>query len=315
MWRWKKKALSTVVTISITVAALYFLLNDEIILRLRELWPELKWHWIALSIAIGPLAQYARAWRFSILVTGRADLPSFPMFQVAVYLNFFNYVLPFRIGEISFPLLVKRYFGQNMAKSTGILLIVRVLDLLIVVAIGSLALMFINNEAGPVSGALLLFATIVAFSIIVAFALLKGRYFTFEIRNSGIQKLYSELSEGAVTVFERHRILPYMIATVVLWVTIFSICHFSFLTVTDTVSLDVSILSGAAATASFALPVNGIAGIGPTQAAWVAAAYFAGHEWALSVASAIVFGAIILVNALLQAAVVAVLPTAQSARA
>ena len=40
--------------------------------------------------------------------------------------------------------------------------------------------------------------------------------------------------------------------------------------VVDTVPAMAAVLGGAASSLAFALPINGIAGIGPTQAAWVA---------------------------------------------
>ena len=55
---------------------------------------------------------------------------------------------------------------------------------------------------------------------------------------------------------------------------------------------------------AFALPVNGIAGIGPAQAAWVAATTWAGVPWDDAVISApLALHAVVLTSALVLGAV------------
>jgi hypothetical protein len=56
-------------------------------------------------------------------------------------------------------------------------------------------------------------------------------------------------------------------------------------------------LGAAAGNIAFALPINGIAGIGPAQAAWVAATTWAGVPWDDAIASALALHAVVLVNA------------------
>jgi hypothetical protein len=57
-------------------------------------------------------------------------------------------------------------------------------------------------------------------------------------------------------------------------------------------------LGAAAGNVAFALPVNGVAGIGPPQAAWVAATTRAGVPWDDAVVSALALHAVVLANAL-----------------
>ena len=69
--------------------------------------------------------------------------------------------------------------------------------------------------------------------------------------------------------------------------------------VTDTISPAAAMLGGAAGNLAFALPVNGIAGLGPAQAAWVLAVVQAGAPLADAKVSALALHAVVLVNALL----------------
>src|SRR5262249_25553716 len=69
--------------------------------------------------------------------------------------------------------------------------------------------------------------------------------------------------------------------------------------VVDTVSPNAALLGAAAGNLAFALPVNGIAGLGPAQAAWVWATVWAGVPQSDAVLSALALHAVALSNALL----------------
>jgi hypothetical protein len=76
--------------------------------------------------------------------------------------------------------------------------------------------------------------------------------------------------------------------------------------VVATVSPAAAMLGAAAGNVAFALPVNGIAGIGPAQAAWVAATTRAGVPWDDAVVSALALHAVVLTNALVLGALATV---------
>jgi hypothetical protein len=68
--------------------------------------------------------------------------------------------------------------------------------------------------------------------------------------------------------------------------------------VVATVSPGAAMLGAAAGNVAFALPINGIAGIGPSQAAWVAATTSVGVPWDDAVVSALALHAVVLMNAI-----------------
>lgn len=80
-----------------------------------------------------------RAHRFSVLTRAAGLEITTPAVAIQVFLN---RITPFRLGEISLPLLLRRHAGADLASSLVVLVFVRLLDLAIVVwAIGlSLAL-------------------------------------------------------------------------------------------------------------------------------------------------------------------------------
>ena len=68
--------------------------------------------------------------------------------------------------------------------------------------------------------------------------------------------------------------------------------------VVHTVAPVAAMLGAAACNIAFALPVNGIAGIGPAQAAWVVAVTQAGVPWDDAVLSSLALHAVVLSNVL-----------------
>ena len=80
------------------------------------------------AFLIVPVVQWLRAWRFALLMSGSSRLPDRDMVRAATLLNFFNFLLPFRVGEASFPIMMKRRYGMDYARATGILVLVRLMD-------------------------------------------------------------------------------------------------------------------------------------------------------------------------------------------
>lgn len=62
-----------------------------------------------------------------------------PTLRLSSWHNLMNNLLPMRSGEVSFPLLMRRYYGLSPMQSVPVLLWFRLLDLQVVVLIGLLA--------------------------------------------------------------------------------------------------------------------------------------------------------------------------------
>ena len=62
-------------------------------------------------------------------------LPGWPLVRIAFQLNFLNFALPFRLGELGYPVMMRRAYGQPLAARLGVLLLARLFDLFTVGAI------------------------------------------------------------------------------------------------------------------------------------------------------------------------------------
>ena len=90
---------------------------------------------LLFALLLVPLIQWLRAWRFGLMMSGSPQRPERLLIRTAVLLNLFNYLLPFRVGEASFPILMKRHYGMDYSRAAGILILVRLMDACTVVAL------------------------------------------------------------------------------------------------------------------------------------------------------------------------------------
>lgn len=286
-----KRWTSVVVSIVVSAALIALLLRGETLGDVRRILPEIRWEYAVAAILVGPLVQYLRAWRFERLMFGKAGAPTFAMFRITTYLNFFNYVLPFRIGEASFPVLMKREYGESFANTLGLLLLVRVGDLIIVIGLGGLALMITGPKltvalgGALLAGALVMLGGLLVMPVSAAGALGRRLGSHAELFLSGLLSLSRQ----------RDR-LPFVLLTTALWLVQFAASYLCLLAFGAGFDYLQGIIAGAAATLSFSLPINGIAGIGPAQAAWAYALDILGVDFGLAVGSAILFGVVIFVS-------------------
>lgn len=109
--------------------------------RLLAPWAEMPAGRLALALALVALSYLLRALR--IYDYFRADLVG--RFAATARLSFLhnaaNNLLPMRLGEAAFPLLMQRYFGKGWLASGVSLLWIRLLDLHFVLLVGILALL------------------------------------------------------------------------------------------------------------------------------------------------------------------------------
>ena len=75
-----------------------------------------------------------------------------------------------------------------------------------------------------------------------------------------------------------------------------------------------ALTAGASANLAFALPITGIAGLGPAQAAWATALNLAGTGWDTAIATALAGHAIVLTGALVLGGIALVLPAPEGNR-
>ena len=107
---------------------------------LLSAWTSMPADTLALAVALVALSYIARAVRIYdyFIEETRGQFPA--TLRLSLLHNTANNLLPMRAGEAAFPLLMKRYFGQSLARSGLSLFWIRLLDLHLVGLVALIAL-------------------------------------------------------------------------------------------------------------------------------------------------------------------------------
>jgi hypothetical protein len=252
---------------------------------------------VLAAFALAALVQWLRAWRFAVMLTGRLALPGVALTRIAFQLNFWNFVLPLRLGELSFPVLMKRHLGHDLLHSGGVLLLARLFDLATVGAIllGAAAAL----DVWPGAGRALLVLGALGLGLAplgLAIGGLALRPWLAQLPRIG--NAAAKLTAGLDAIGGYGAGLTAVGLSLAIWLALGLTAILVAGAVVATVSPAAAILGGAAGNIAFALPINGIAGLGPPQAAWVAATTWVGVPWDDAVVSALALHAVVLANAI-----------------
>lgn len=128
----------------IAVVAAYFWIL-EVFWGWKQLlapWQSISYLTILAAVMLLALTYFIRAWR--IYDYFRADIAGNYALTLKLTLlhNVLNNLLPARSGEVSFPLLMKRYFQVSLTRSTATLLWLRFMDLHTILLLGAGSLYF-----------------------------------------------------------------------------------------------------------------------------------------------------------------------------
>jgi hypothetical protein len=300
-FRW---LLAALLAAAVSAACLWLLLTPQILAALGRLVTEASPLPVLAAFALVALVQWLRAWRFAVMTTGRLALPGAALTRIAFQLNFWNFVLPLRLGELSYPVLMKRHLGYGLLHSTGVLLIARLFDLATVGAIlaGAAAALDAWPDAWRIAFALAALALALApLGLMLAGLALRPHL----ARLPRIGDATRRLTAGFDAIGGHAAGLTAVGLSLAIWLVFGVAAILVAGAVAATVPPAAAMLGAAAGNVAFALPINGIAGIGPPQAAWVAATTRAGVPWDDAVVSALALHAVVLTNALVLGAAAA----------
>lgn len=236
--------------------------------------------------------QWIRAWRLSIFSTGQATLPDMDFVAVAGQLNFYSFLVPYRMGDLSYPVLAKKLLGHPLAKAAAVLLATRLLDLAAVTSI------FLG--IGAILGAFRGLSGQLAFAASAGLVIAPLAVFPFIaiiMRTLSRQARLASIVRALQYCADLRSFLPVYLLGYAIWVQ-FALAAFLCARAAD---LQIgAVTAGFGSTASnvaFALPISGIAGLGPSQAAWVVALQSVGVDVHAALVSAMAFYLVTLASA------------------
>lgn len=245
-----------------------------------------------LAGALIASVQWVRAWRLSIFSTGQTTLPDMDFVAVAAQLNFYSFLVPYRMGDLSYPVLAKKVLGHSISKAAAVLLATRLLDLAAVTSL-FLGIGAILDAFEGLAGQLALAAATGLVIAPVAGAPFIATFIRAINHNARLAFLTHALEHCA----EFRSFLPVYLLGYAIWI-LFALAAFLC---ARAAGLDIgAVAAGFGSTASniaFALPISGIAGLGPSQAAFVLAVQSVGVDAYAALVSALAFYLVTLASA------------------
>jgi Lysylphosphatidylglycerol synthase TM region len=283
----------------VTAAALWLFVTPQTTAALTGVFANGKQWPLGVAFALSAGIQWLRAWRFAIMTRGDLALPDAQLVRIAFQLNFFNFILPFRLGELSYPVQMHRIYGQPLLNAAGVLILARLFDLATVSAI-MLAAAAVLGLAGSSAGMAAFWVAASALAITPGALVLLGRAARpFIMRLPWLAGIAEPLGAGIDALSTRRARFAVIGLSFAVWLTFGALAILTADAVVDSVTPAVALLGASAGNLAFALPINGIAGLGPSQAAWVGAVSQAGVPWEDAVVSALTLYSISLASALL----------------
>jgi hypothetical protein len=273
----------------------WYLLTPEVVRELKSVTANASWPMLALATVLTAFVQWLRAWRFSIMTNDALAFPGWPLVRIAFQLNFLNFTLPFRLGELGYPMMMRRAYGQPIAGALGVLLLARLFDLLTVGAIFAFLAATLGLGGSPI-GSLMLGLLAAALGL-APIALVYGARALQKYVPAG--NSFATKLEPALGALGAHRSqLAAIVLSFAIWLVFGGLAALAARAVTQQVAPAIAMLGAAAGNIAFALPVNGIGGLGASQAAWAAAVSWAGAPWSDAVISAFALYTVTLFGAL-----------------
>lgn len=232
------------------------------------------------SLLVAATTQALRAWRLSVLLGHPISLP---LVGLVARHQFWANLLPFRAGEAALPVFLKISYKIPLVQGAMMLLVLRVYDLGMIVALGGVVagvMLWSAPWFAPAAPWVLTLGVCATMCLFIAPWIAQGF-----LSLPWLQKIKS-LLEGLTALTPSHQ-RRLVWTTLWVWVSVLAAYALAFQAVGISLTAAEAIISGAAGALAFALPINGLAGVGPFEAAITATLSSLGYDASLSLSAAI----------------------------
>jgi uncharacterized membrane protein YbhN (UPF0104 family) len=273
--RWGRLQLSILVFLGLIAGVQYGFGWESVLAP----WRQLPWERIAVAALLVLLSYVVRTLRvvafFAVELQGR-----FPVaLRLMLLHNLWNTLMP-TVGELSFPILMQRYFTISLTRSLPALLWLRLLDLYVVVSLALVSSM-LNRDSWWLAALLIVLLTL-AIPLIYRWLPRSIGYFERKLRGVLKEKL-SEVRQALPTSWQLLMVSSWW--TLVNWTMKLAVCAW-IIQQFVAINFGQSLLGAIGGELTSVLPVYSIAGAGTYEAGVVAALVLADidHQEALKTA-------------------------------
>ena len=287
-----KKLLKLVIAVIITLASLWLLFQQISPSDILNTMQQIPLSLILIGFLLFTASLWVRAWRFQVLFQNA--LAFRPLFAVTCMHNILISLLPFRIGELSFPYLLKRRL--TFTRALAVLAVGRIFDLIamcVYFLIGLWVLLTVLPQDVRAAGKYAIWFTIavlVALYVVLVhlkpfLAKRRGRHGM--VTNRILAELHAVLD--GIAVLKERGVLSQVIFSSALfwglqfawsWVVFRSMLHASFWGIVVGTTLPI---------VSTAIPIQGIAALGTFEVVWTLVFIALGVEKSVAIATGFAF--------------------------
>ena len=199
--------------------------------------------------------------------------------------QFFGRIIPFKVGDLSLPFLLKKYCGSKIEQGSGTLLAVRFFDATVML----LSFLLCTVLAIGKSAASVLYVGGAAFIIIAVSPFFAGRIISGLKRNFPKNRIigFAENIRISLSRLSSKDFFALLTATVALWIFIYLSMHFVAIAFGIEITFIRTVSASFLASAAALLPINGLGGFGVTETGWAAGFIMMGAERSVALASGI----------------------------
>lgn len=291
----------TLVAVAVTGATLWFFVA---LVDLDLAWQALRGADLGLVAAAAVLLGLTLAVRSARLALAIQQRLQFVLVHIMAVFVFLVGLLPAKVGEFSLPLLLRGRLGVGLSYGLGVLVLLRVYDLLFLAVAGGILVLVYWEALGLPAVTPWLAATGALAALAMALALpVLARLLMIVVppalrRRKKVMALVDNLMAAATTLTPARHVML-LLWTTALWLVLYTGFHAVSMALDATPGWPASVLAGVAASFAFALPINGVANLGPFQLAWVAVMVPLGVPIeAAATAAFLAHGVALIVNAL-----------------
>ena len=289
----KKNIFKILITIIFTVLLLYLIFKKIDLQVTIETFKSINTFTILFPFFLYTLSHFFRGLRCYFIL--EKQVPFRKMINIVFVHNFFNSVLPLRLGELSYIYLLKKESIEG-TKSLFTLGVIRLFDLLSIFIFFSLALLFttLNNSVFNIFMLIsfliiLLVLILVIFFRTIIFNFIKNIHSSTKI--TFIQKALAKLIETLqhFGVLKSKKNLVYILITSILvWLFALSTGYF-IVSPFINISFFVVVIGLCFTMLTYILPIQGFMGFGTTEGAWALVLIFFGFSSELAIATGFIF--------------------------
>jgi glycosyltransferase 2 family protein len=258
-----------IISIVVTFVLMYFLLSFISFSDLKDSILKLSLPFILLALFFYLSAYVFRTLRFLVFL--KKDLSFKELFPVVCIHNLMNYIIPARMGELSYFYLLKRKkigFGKSVAS----LAVVRFFDLFVVALFFFFSLLFMKNVPESLNG--IIFLVAILMGLLLIFLLISPliyKHFSskFDCSKNKLVKRLKEIYDALFVIKSKSTIFVLFLLSFLTWFSLYSMTYIFLLDLGIQFSIWQAIIVISFPLLASVLPIYGIGGYGTTEAAWL----------------------------------------------